>query len=220
MKRLLLCLLLLPALIRAQPITELAPWRIYPGVIAEKILVIPVADTNKVITAVLYNDRNTTAPLSAPVQPVVTKLKPREVLIRWAVTTNLPQTSYLKIRFDGLIRFGSVVSVSTQNVNTTDPRSLTILYPVSISLPDSGVPAGEVGTFKQYQYLNAVPGQPIIHGQFTRFVTGAAFQDDTGALDPLWRVEIQTENTVILRGPPGETFTGTLILTFYKRPTQ
>lgn len=68
---------------------------------------------------------------------------------------------------------------------------------------------------KPYRVAN-VPntGYFIQHDKANRLVTGTFFREDTGQIDQLWRIIILNDNAVQVTGPPNETFSGTIVLSF------
>lgn len=180
-------------------------WPVFRGNPATLPLLINASDTTRPLTAILL-----TAPagrlLATSVQPIVSGSgRNRTLMLTGSQTTNLPSRAWLEIRLSGEAYRAGYVTISNQTVNDS---------PIAIN---PGVVIGNQS--KVVAVANVATGHVFPHGLGTRFITGTVFWDDTGKADSVWRVEAFDDNTAILRGPPGETFTGNIAVTGYKNLT-
>lgn len=152
----------------------------------------------------------------------MTKTSARNALIRWsgvqssslAISNAL---TYLKISVAGTVRFGVPISISTRNVNTTPPGSLTVLYPVAIQIP--GASGGNGASVQVYYRSNAHYGDVIVHNQGTRLVSVMAFHNGTDQPpDGLWsQVQINSDASITLTPDArNEACDCSFVLTFFK----
>lgn len=213
MRNLLFALLLYPLLLCGQGVTQLADRNVYRGNPYSFELVLTRADSGLISSAVLYTDKNGRT-LVAASQPVLSR-NGRTLSISWSrsQTSTLPDRAFMEISSGDQIRFQAWVNTSKNAIATTAPGSLTVVSTV----PD--VSAGPIylpgSTSKTYPLQNVLySGYTITHNKGTKLVTATFFREDTGQADPLWRIDITTENAIIVRGPPDESFSGRLVLSF------
>lgn len=214
MKTLNLVFALLLGLFRAvgQGVTPLPDQTVYPGNPFVLNVVIARPDSAAVASAVLYYGENGRL-VEQPSQPVVSRAG-RLLSIAWsaAQTRQLPTTAtarlYLVISAGPVARLSANVVVTRFPLTITKPGTYTVVSPVA-ELSETG------STAKTYVLNNVAPsGYRITHNKGTRIVTAVFYRDDTGQIDPVWRIQIIDENTVETTGPPGESFPGRVVLFF------
>ena len=196
----------------AQPITQLPDLRIFPGNARE--YTIPLSRPDSAFT--------TTAELSRNDLPLVTNLQPivirsgRNATISWSPnqTRSLPPQSLLKVKVGNITRFTANVFTTTTADIITPNTSLTVVYPVSEGSGNSSGPSVLPGsTSKKYTLENCpADGNTIVHNGHTKILRATFFRADTGQPDGSWKVQIQTDNSVVVKGIAGETFSGDLWL--------
>lgn len=209
-----LCLLS-SGLILAQGVTQLPSQYIYRG--NEFYLELNLTRPDSVLRsqALLYTGPDRNQLVEAVNQPLVTRAG-RRLGISWSKsqTATLPEPrAWLVIRAGDAIRFQGWVYTSTNPQVTTPPGSYTVVSPIA-ELVGTGTAT------KIYPLSNAITGTNVMHNKANRFVTGTFFREDTGQVDNLWRIEVVSDNSIRLTGPPGEFFSGRLVLSFpYQQPS-
>lgn len=181
---------------------------VFRGEIAEKTMLLNLADSARSVSATTYWDRNGRS-LPPDQQPILIRsARPGTALVvRLEKTLSLPAAGgYIEIRVGGVLRASGKLIVSQVRSPVSPP----------IDAP-SGV--GE-GTVKFWRLSGVVNGQEIRHGSGSRLVTGQFFREDTGQLDPLIRIEIIDENRIRLIVPPGEVASGQLTTIIIQKLTQ
>lgn len=197
----------------AQDVTPLPDRIIFRGNPYVFSLTLTKTDSARAVTAVLR-----VKPYGPPVelvnQPVVTR-SGRKAVISWENTLTLPDPrGWLEIQIAGVTRFTAWV-ITTKSV-PTGPGGQVIVSPDEPAAP---VVAPSVLT-KPYRVSN-VPstGYFIQHDKANRLVTATFFREDTGQVDPLWKISITNDNAIQVTGPLNETFSGTIVLSFIPQLT-
>jgi len=209
---LLTALLIAVCLAHAQPVTGLPDRTAYRGNQYSFNIVLSRADSALTSTALLYYDKaGRVLPVTS--QPTVSR-SGRTVTLAWSrtQTTGLPERAWLEISAGDAVRFNLNLTCNKNAAIIAQPGSLTVISPISDLSGPVMLPGNTSRTYPLQNVLYS--GYTITHNRSNRLVTGQFFRDDTGQVDPLWRVEILTDNSIIVRGPPGETFSGSLVVNF------
>lgn len=75
------------------------------------------------------------------------------------------------------------------------------------------------GSNRRIYGLNSIQsGYVITHNKNNPCVKGSFFRADTRQIDPLWRIRIDSDNTITVLGPATEFFSGQLDLDFSPKP--
>ncbi|RIV20517.1 hypothetical protein DYU11_20955 [Fibrisoma montanum] len=193
MKKLLIILLLLAGNSFAQ--TELKGWTGYRGNPFDRVITLMGTDTAATVSVSAYQE-NKAALLAPTDQPSVSKTG-KQLLIRWANTIALPDQSWIEIRMGSTVRYAGWLLISK------DPKSF-------VAPPSSNLT-------KFFTLENVASGHVLPHSGASRLLVGDCYPSDRSTADPLWRVEAFDDNTCVLRGPPSETFSGTVVVTVYKK---
>lgn len=194
----------------SQGVTALPDQLVFPGNPYVLNVVVSRADSTANSTATLFYGPNGRQ-VEQPGQPTVSRAG-RLLSIGWTAnqTRTLPvgQQLYLSISAGPVARLGALVTVTKYPQKISQPGTFTVVSPVA-ELSETGA------TAKTYVLNNVPPsGYRITHNKGTRIVTAVFYRDDTGQIDPLWRIQIVTENAVEIAGPPGEVFPGRVVLFF------
>lgn len=214
---LLFALLIALSLAQAQPVTGLADRTAYRGNAYSFGIVLTQADSAKTITATMYLDRNqANSFLPIAKQPTVSR-SGRTVTIAWSrtQTAELPDRSWMEIKAGNIARFNLFINCNKNAAVIAQPGSLTVISPATDLAGAVLLPGPSTSTYPLQNVIFS--GYSISHNKANSLVTASFFRGDTGQIDPLWRIEIQDQNTVIVRGPPGEVFSGQLVLAFPTR---
>lgn len=206
----LLSLLLLARLALAQNVApRLQDIALTPGRALQFTLQNGLFDTTQTVSARLTYSAGG-RPL--PVQPIALRSgRDIQVYLSPAQSLSLPAVSYLQIIVGGQPAYVGNVVTSLLGRPGTPGSAIVVNYVVSGSGSGASLNPLEAH-IQQYKLSGVQPGYTITHNQNTLLVSGTAFWTDTRQADPLWRVVIDTPNTVKLTGPPGEQFFGTVVL--------
>ncbi|MVM34373.1 hypothetical protein GO755_30355 [Spirosoma sp. HMF4905] len=133
MRKLLLFLLILPALSLAQGVSGLPDWQIYKGnpYVSPKLVISPL-DT-ATYTAVAYKDTRS-KPLADSLQPQIIRGL-GSVQVKWNKTSDLPETAYVEINRDGITGYSANLYTVKRATFTTSPTALTVVSTAPYSYP-------------------------------------------------------------------------------------
>jgi len=174
------------------------------------------ADSAQLVTAILR-----VRPYGPPVenvnQPVVTR-SGRKAFFSWEDTRTLPDPKgWLEIQVAGTTKYTAWV-ITTKTVPNVPTTGGVVVVPTPDDQP-APVAAPSVSS-KPYRVANVpATGYYVQHFKASRLVTATFFREDTGQVDQLWQILIVNDNAVQVAGPKGETFSGTIVLSFIPQLT-
>lgn len=193
-------------------------WPGYRGNTVEVPLTLDRADSLAVVSFRAYAGPNDRA-LDAAYQPVVSR-SGRIATARWTgsqtASLQMPAETWVEMKVGNEVRVAITLKLSKTPL-TSVPGSYSLVNLVQLPAASYGGGGAPSSQQKFYTLQNAPNGMVLTHGLVSRLVEGVAYWSDTGLGDNLWHVEPLDDNRVILRGPPAEQFSGTLVLTVYQR---
>lgn len=202
-------LVLISLAIHAQGVIPLPDRNLFRDVPYSFSIYLIKADSLRSASATLYT-RQKGLPVEPVNQPQVVK-SGRTVVIGWPNTSSLPDRAWLEIKLDNVTRYTAWVNTSKNSPQTATPGSLTVSDP---SQPVA-TPVVPTVSAKAYRVASVSPSNYFItHDKGIHLVTANFFREDNGQLDSVWRIVVVNDNAVQVTGPPGELFTGTIVLTF------
>lgn len=170
---------------------------------------VTLTDTSSNLSVAAY-EVNKYRLLQPDQQPTVTRVG-RQVTIRWANTKVLGVGEYwVQVKLGALVKLAGPLVINQTPVTGT-PTSLTVANYIVAT------PGSSASLVKFYTLENVNSGHVLPHSGASRLLIGDCYPDDQKLADPLWKVEAFDDNTCVLRGPPNETFSGTVVVTIFQK---
>lgn len=153
-------------------------------------------------------------------QPAVIDSVAGALTLFWASSVNLPDAGWLELYLNNKVSAAGILSIGYQTT-MQNARTDTLKFMGSSQAPllNMYVTAGGGATAmltKFFAVSNVSQGYILPnHGVSSALIAGYFIRGDTKLVDPIWQPAYHSPTNAVLKGPPLETATGTVVLHVY-----